>query len=57
MEKAMILFYKPVYMVRFDPEECDIALNRFKVPSGESFQREPGRYNPTGSEVASASES
>ena len=32
MEKAMIPFYKPGYMVRFDPEECDLALNRFKVP-------------------------
>jgi excisionase family DNA binding protein len=55
MEKAMIPFYKPGYMVRFDPEECDIALNRFKVPSGGNFQREPGRHHPSGSELASAS--
>lgn len=40
MEKAMIPFYKPGYMVRFDPEECDIALNRFKVPSGGNPHRE-----------------
>jgi excisionase family DNA binding protein len=30
--KEMIPYYKPGYMVRFDPEECDTALNRFKVP-------------------------
>ena len=34
MGKGMIPFYKPGYMVRFDPAECDSALNRFKVPLG-----------------------
>jgi excisionase family DNA binding protein len=32
MVKGMIPYYKPGYIVRFDPAECDSALNRFKVP-------------------------
>ena len=34
MEQEMIPLYKPGSMVRLDPEERDIALNRYKVPSG-----------------------
>lgn len=32
MAKGIIPYYKPGYMVRFDPAECDSALNHFKVP-------------------------
>ena len=32
MEKKTIPFYKVGYIVRFDPAECDLAFNRFKVP-------------------------
>ena len=35
MEKGMIPYYKLGYMVRFDPDECDSALGRFKAPSAQ----------------------
>jgi excisionase family DNA binding protein len=52
MEKAMIPFYKPGYMVRFDPEECDIALNRFKVPLGGCILHGPDTKKAPGSDVS-----
>ena len=48
MEKAMIPFYKPGYMVRFDPEECDLALNRFKVPLAGGNLHEPSECKGIG---------
>jgi len=44
MEKAMIPFYKLGYMVRFEPEECDRALNRFKVQLAGGDLQEPTGY-------------
>jgi hypothetical protein len=35
MEKKMIPYFKPGYIVRFDPVECDQAIAKFKVPVGE----------------------
>jgi hypothetical protein len=31
MVKQIIPYYKPGYIVRFDPVECDNALDRFKI--------------------------
>jgi excisionase family DNA binding protein len=39
MGKGVIPFYKPGYLVRFDPAECDNALSQFKVPARNLTQR------------------
>jgi excisionase family DNA binding protein len=33
MEKGIIPYYKPGYLVRFDPAECDEAIGRFRKSS------------------------
>lgn len=33
MKQGKIPFHKVDYLVRFDPEACDAALERFKVPA------------------------
>ena len=42
MGNGTIPFYKPGYLVRFDPGECDSALGRFKVPA-QNVASEPGQ--------------
>jgi excisionase family DNA binding protein len=51
MERGMIPFYKPGYMVRFDPIECDSALVRFRVPLGGHCLQAREAQAATGSDV------